>query len=113
MRQLLIVLLFFIGACNDGNITWDEARQLDTLTKSDFNRILRKENDLALEGINLMKTANEDTAAMRRLLRVNDEIDNWRELVKEKLPKNIESSPEQQKMFERVLEFKDQFARFR
>jgi hypothetical protein len=108
----LLFILFFIS-CNDGNITLEEARKIDTLSETDFNRILRKEHDLALEGLKLIETANEDTAARRRLLTVNEQIDDWRDLVKEKLPDNFTPSEQQKKMFNKVLEFKDRFASFR
>jgi hypothetical protein len=112
MRSFLIISIFLI-ACNNGGISLEEAQRLDTLSISDYNRVLRKENDLAMEGMNLLKTAGEDTAAMRNLLLVNEEIEKWRTLVKDKLPEGFVPSEEQEKMFEKVLEFKDQFSRFR
>ena len=113
MNKILIVLLVLFAACNNAGITLEEVRKLDTLSNSDFNKVLRKQNDLALEGINLMKRAGEDTAAMRMLIAVKDEIDRWKELVKEKLPENFNPSPEQNKMVERVVDFEEQYARFR
>jgi hypothetical protein len=111
MKNLYWILLLVFCSCGEQGITLEEARKKDSLTNSEFNMIVRKEHDLALEGLKLLPYMDEDTAARRRVLMIHDEIEAWRDLVKEKLPPNFVPSPEQNRMFSKVLEFEEQFKR--
>ena len=107
MRILFLFLTFSLLACNDAEIKFEEVRQMKSLDTETFNKVLRREHDLAMEGMELIKRAGEDTAAGGRLLVINEEINEWRDLVKEKLPEGFQPSAAQQKMFEKVIEFQE------
>jgi hypothetical protein len=42
MKRLFMIPLFFIAACNNAAISFEEMQKMDTLSNTDYNRLLRK-----------------------------------------------------------------------